>query len=562
MARKTRKEKKQKAQKAREGRRQRQFDRASLKAQELQQSQHEQPEEESILVRTKDGTAAYPAGTHVYSCLGEDQYLEKRVDYLRAGENLLWRASRYALEKSDLFRPNLLKASAELGLIDKESLEDALRGSNEPASDLGAVARYIHEEYSALRDVGLPEIEENTILEWLEGTTAAPGDYEVFLGLGMALEDGTFLRWYAEATRNLYDADLVYTEARSVKVLEVKRLEEEEGGAASNESPRQNLSGGAYTGEPRENMNVKKFRDVLEDFGVLKETYAGLVQEWVSGTQEGRYKDGDPSVKDFLKLFRNHPLHNSVLNQYVAVHGIDNPDPLFLFRFALIESQRDLEPDELRDRANQYADLIYQRTESGDIDQALGLDEFTTKRLGNLVYALLKAVPTVLSDYLTHRNEVLGIKNQLMQEASRRTKHQKTNLKRKERDNLKEMRSIENTIEGNYGTGIDDLLAKYSMLKSNVDSILIGGYITHKKTTDGSHAPPSFDRIESHVDSIYGSGSEAFRPLLPYVKASPLTTRRMALDSLKSYGLEQTFRFIDDRNFVLDKEPFDEVVRA
>ena len=511
--------------------------------------------------------ATYPASTRVYSFLGGNQYLEKRVDDLGEDEDLLWYNlsgdPRYDLDWSPLFTQRFFETAAEEGLI---SLENRLREDGtrliapHPDSDVDAAARYVHEKLSALNDRRLSEIEYSTVLGWFNGTTAVPDNPETALGLGMALEDPTFLRWYAKIKRKLY----------CVKVSEVKRPEKEDLSLVNGTSVRTMDAERAYTGGPGENVEIKTFKDVFEDFAVLKEAYAGLVQEWVSGMQEGRYEDSDPYVKDFLKRFKNHPLHNSVLNQHVAAREVNNDNYLFLFKFAVAESESNLEQEELENLANEYNSLINRKAESGEIDKAVGAEEFTTKKLGNLVYALPTTVPTDLRDYVIYRSECLGLEDRLNREP-KLIKVEKEYLERdhwqynKEiplleeelKDSKKEMDRLKSIMERKYEVDITDFVAGHTMLKSRVDSILIRGYQDSKDKADKSGDPDYFKNINSHVDSVYDPSGDAFKPLSPHVEADQFTTRNAAYRSLNSYGLESAFRFIDDLNFVFDPEPFE-----
>ena len=205
----------------------------------------------------------------------------------------------------------------------------------------------------------LPSRAESTILGWLKGSAVSPSEYEVFLGLGVATKNEIFFKWYEDAKNDPYDVNSFYgsyktwlivrqqimkylngskgsgqnghskdlskeepvvgikpeidvvvsefidrvdEDVLSAKILEIKPLSSNsQQRKTASRKPEFGLSRGAYTGSPREGMNMKNAMDASTDFEIIKEAYKGIVTEWTLRVVESQDPE-DADVKEFVRL--------------------------------------------------------------------------------------------------------------------------------------------------------------------------------------------------------------------------------------------------------------------
>ena len=489
----------------------------------------------------------------------------------------------------------LLKASTRMGLIEEATLEELLQQGSIPASAIADSVKYINEKYSELHSTdGLPKRTESAIRSWLNGTTISPIEHDIFLGLAYVLEHEPFMDWYTAAERDPIDInsffgasrfhatvrqqipkyfskhyiktllqekageetgeipegdpnkeyrkkpgfnlapelslvlsefmDRVDEELLSVTVSEVKPLGELKEGNSRGKRPNPGLKDGAYTGEAKENMNVKDFVGVFTDYSVFRETYRCLVQEWLSGIQEGRYETDDPLIKDFLQQQTQQNLSNKIF-------PFTHPNTIDL-------SYGYRRGDDVGNLRQELDEAIYQKILSGSIDEAFGMDKFTTYRLVESTRAIRSSFPDVFSEYYQAALEYSEA-TYLLEHRSALTRYEKQGISSREWRAKTKRNNLAEKMYADYAIIVEDL-ARAEMLKPVIDDLL---------TDKGIY---NTDRIESTVDS--------FRSILDERDLNTFSglTRKTCIDSLQSYGLEQAFPFIDQRNFVLDNEPVPE----
>ena len=587
-------------------------------------------------VVTSVGTIILPVDTRVYADLNKGNFLETVVGELQEGTKILWRTDRvdaefekvephfsksprYALAESQLFvdvggktvpkfQYELLSASAEKGLIDKRTLDDRLRENSIPASEIKGATEYIHAEYSALYDE-VPERAKDTIHGWLNGTTVAPRDLDVLLGLGIVLDHEPFLDAYDRGKENPTDInafwgankfytvlrqqmmkyfsghnpkilmwdkagegtgempegasdekygrkpgfnltpeigmvlrefiDYVDEEVLSAKVLEIRPIEDAKGDAASRKKPRPNLKDGAYTGEVRENMNLKSVRDVMRDREIIKGAYMGILREWLSGVQNGKYEEDSSAINDFFKRLEVSP--QCMAGSMIALDP-KNVNLIWLPTSASFE--RDLTYSEKK-----FSEFRDQEIRSGSIDEKLGIDRLTTYDLTDTFTALSSAVPGVFHEVAFYEFQYKITTNKLADQFSGRKRSETKELKNQARQLGKKLHSAQGRIRNFFGNNAGDLNKNVDhMLKPQIDTTLFS-QLDYLQGNSSSYGSTVADYI-SFINKNFNTDSSSFNTF-----KKDIISRETARYSLQSYGLEQAFRFIDERNFVLDKEP-------
>ena len=155
---------------------------------------------------------------------GEDNYSEKTADGLKEGEKVLWdvdgvdaklaylKDPLLAQAKSQLFvdvggktipkfQYELLRACAEGGLFDTETLDKRLREGSIPGlSDVAAAALHITKKYSANPDRKQFLPVNATLRRWVGGNSIAPQQLFDLRDLGDVLESGHFLEMYGDGS--------------------------------------------------------------------------------------------------------------------------------------------------------------------------------------------------------------------------------------------------------------------------------------------------------------------------------------------------------------------------
>ena len=516
-----------------------------------------------------------------------EPHLPKSPRYALARSNLFQEING---TEQKVFRVRLLESARDMGLISDEALEDILTGRDGHSSEIAVAARKFHEEYASFYDhfEEVPRRASGTVLGWLRGEAVSPSEHGVFLGLGMASGSKLFGDWYRraenDAKNDSYDVSSFYgsykiwsimrqqimsylnrkgsknpgqkgseggskegpvvgirpeidlivsefidqidEEMLSAKILEIRPLEAGAGKGKKSQKPEHSLSRGAYTGLPKEGMNMRSPVDALTDFDIVKEAYRGIITEWVSEAA-GSSDPEDSGVRDFARFVNEDEfLGNYGERAYgflsdLVLTGSSYGDHIksSLHRFPRSEEDDILE---------MFVGLMLKESASGRIDARLGLGDSLTYRLVSAAREIYNAVPEVFKSYNTNLNSEKGavIYDKILPEG-----REKSLNRSRLYDIRRDRRVFERKIEGEHDTGLESLVKRPRMLTSLVHEISPSGVLVSQVSTDE-------DFRASVYENPFPEGS--------YIK------RDRAAEAMSSYGLEDAFRFIDRKNFALE----------
>ena len=460
----------------------------------------------------------------------KSQVKQKRRNELQAqqfqdDENVLWKADGVNANLEDVKLHLSKNLSYESGLSDKTTLEDRLTeggrldalweilvkenfttASLNDSDDIDKF-RSPHRFYTMVRQ---------QIMRYFNGMKSLVDGKTGERNSGALNDNGETV---FEVKPKIDQAD---KEMLSAKVLEVRLSEHERRRVGAVAKPNLNLEKGAYTNEPRENMDMEAIKDVYTHLEVFKEAFKGIVERWCLDVQS-MYEPDNPSVKEYLA---------SPFSDDVLFDGMES------FRRREF-SEWPLEIDERYELLDLYKKLIYQDMLSGSIDKALGLDKFTTLELFDSARTVRNSVPNIFIEHDEYYANSLVTGFQLRNRTQGRKRDQTKELKRQKRNIGKRLRSIDRRIYRDYGSRMYTIRKGTYPLVRMVNGKLVGGGLL----------PP--------YTSYYGSTAQDFRSFLNRTGLDKkcldyCITLKMARDSLGDYGLEQTFRFIDKRNFALD----------
>jgi len=192
--------------------------------------------EEIYLVETTLGNTLLPRGTWYLSHVAQRVFVKKLIEDITPGEMVIYEKEfinktlgeiepyleqsvryRSALDKIFLknnqgeripvFRRDLIQAVASNSIITQDTLNEKImreNGNDFSHDEYAAMSRYLFERLNDICDKeNLPNRSEGAIRGWLDGSTLAPSDWNLFYALELALGGkGTFDDYFAPLEKN------------------------------------------------------------------------------------------------------------------------------------------------------------------------------------------------------------------------------------------------------------------------------------------------------------------------------------------------------------------------